>query len=57
MRYEYLKIILYSEDEIFSVDGRSMAGLTHSEEIGIFKEFKIGIMHATIDRKEGINLY
>ena len=42
-----------SEEEIFSVDGRSVAGLTHSEAIGIFKETKIGTIQVTIGRREG----
>ena len=41
------------EEEIFSVNGRSVAGLTHSEAIGIFKETKIGTIQVTIGRREG----
>ena len=39
-------------DEIFSVNGRSVAGLTHSEAIGIFKETKVGPIQVTIGRRE-----
>ena len=46
-------MILFSGDEIFSVNGRSVAGLTHSEAIGIFKETKIGTIQVTIGRREG----
>ena len=39
-------------DEIFSVNGRSVAGLTHSEAIGIFKETKVGAIQVTLGRRE-----
>ena len=39
-------------DEIFSVNGRSVAGLTHSEAIGIFKETKVGQIQVTLGRRE-----
>lgn len=39
-------------DEIFSVNGRSVAGLTHQEAIHIFKEIKIGTIQVTIGRRE-----
>ena len=39
-------------DEIFSVNGRSVSGLTHSEAIGIFKETKVGSIQVTIGRRE-----
>jgi len=45
--------MLKEGDEIFSVNGRSVAGLTHSEAIGIFKETKIGTIQVTIGRREG----
>ena len=45
-------IRIISGDEIFSVNGRSVAGLTHSEAIGIFKETKVGPIHVTIGRRE-----
>ena len=35
------------------MNGRSVAGLTHSEAIGIFKETKIGTIQVTIGRREG----
>lgn len=44
--------IFNSGDEIFSVNGRSVAGLTHSEAIGIFKETKVGAIQVTIGRRE-----
>ena len=43
---------LFAGDEIFSVNGRSVAGLTHSEAIGIFKETKVGAIQVTIGRRE-----
>jgi len=48
--------MLKEGDEIFSVNGRSVAGLTHSEAIGIFKETKIGSIQVTIGRREGKKL-
>ena len=43
---------LLAGDEIFSVNGRSVAGLTHSEAIGIFKETKVGSIQVTLGRRE-----
>ena len=43
---------LFAGDEIFSVNGRSVAGLTHSEAIGIFKETKVGSIQVTLGRRE-----
>ena len=40
-------------DEIFSVNGRAVAGLTHSEAIGMFKETKLGSIQVTLGRREG----
>ena len=39
-------------DEIFSVNGRSVAGLTHSEAILMFKETKVGGIQVTLGRRE-----
>ena len=50
--HEFNEKIYFSGDEIFSVNGRSVAGLTHSEAIGIFKETKVGPIHVTIGRRE-----
>ena len=44
--------IFFAGDEIFSVNGRSVAGLTHQEAIGIFKEIKVGSISVTIGRRE-----
>merc|ERR1712080_496176 len=44
--------LLKEGDEIFSVNGRSVAGLTHSEAIGMFKETKVGTLQVTIGRRE-----
>jgi len=44
--------MLKEGDEIFSVNGRSVSGLTHSEAIGIFKETKVGSIQVTIGRRE-----
>lgn len=44
--------ILKEGDEIFSVNGRSVAGLAHHEAIGIFKEIKVGSLQVTIGRRE-----
>jgi len=44
--------ILREGDEIFSVNGRSVAGLAHHEAIGIFKEIKVGSLQVTIGRRE-----
>ena len=48
----YILSFHVSGDEIFSVNGQSVAGLTHSEAIGIFKETKVGPIHVTIGRRE-----
>ena len=45
-------LFLFAGDEIFSVNGRSVAGLTHSEAIGIFKETKVGSIQVTLGRRE-----
>jgi hypothetical protein len=34
------------------VNSRSVAGLTHQEAIGIFKEIKVGTIQVTIGRRE-----
>ena len=47
-----LIVFLFAGDEIFSVNGRSVAGLTHSEAIGIFKETKVGSIQVTLGRRE-----
>merc|ERR1712080_412408 len=44
--------LLKEGDEIFSVNGRSVAGLTHSEAIGMFKETKVGAIQVTLGRRE-----
>lgn len=44
--------LLKEGDEIFSVNGRSVAGLTHSEAIGMFKETKVGTLQVTLGRRE-----
>ena len=41
-----------SGDEIFSVNGLSVAGLTHSEAIWRFKETKVGTLQVTLGRRE-----
>ena len=41
-----------SGDEIFSVNGLSVAGLTHSEAIWRFKETKVGSLQVTLGRRE-----
>ena len=46
------KVKPFSGDEIFSVNGRSVAGLTHSEAIGMFKETKVGAIQVTLGRRE-----
>ena len=34
------------------MNGRSVAGLTHSEAIGMFKETKVGSIAVTLGRRE-----
>jgi hypothetical protein len=34
------------------VNGRAVAGLTHSEAIGMFKETKVGAVQVTLGRRE-----
>jgi C-terminal processing protease CtpA/Prc len=48
-------LIFFSGDEIFSVNGRSVAGLTHQEAIAIFKEVKQGAVQVAIGRREPRN--
>ena len=49
---QIILLFLFAGDEIFSVNGRSVAGLTHSEAIGIFKETKVGSIQVTLGRRE-----
>ena len=49
----HMTINVLSGDEICSVNGRSVAGWTHSETIGIFKDTKNGMIQVTIGRREG----
>ena len=44
--------LVFSGDEIFSVNGRSLSGLTHHEAISIFKEIKVGSVQVTMGRRE-----
>jgi len=44
--------VLQEGDEIFSVNGRSVSGLTHHEAISIFKEIKVGSVQVTMGRRE-----
>jgi len=44
--------LLKEGDEIFSVNGSSVAGLTHSQAIGMFKEVKVGKIMVTLGRRE-----
>ena len=39
-------------DEIFTVNGQSVAGLTHAQAIGMFKETKVGSIQVTLGRRE-----
>jgi len=48
--------LLNEGDEIFSVNGTSVAGLTHSQAIGMFKEVKVGKIMVTLGRREHIGL-
>lgn len=48
--------LLNEGDEIFSVNGSSVAGLTHSQAIGMFKEVKVGKIMVTLGRREQTGL-
>ena len=39
-------------DEIFTVNGQSVAGLTHAQAINMFKETKVGSIQVTLGRRE-----
>ena len=39
-------------DEILSIHGRPVAGLTHAEAIAMFKETKVGEVLVTLGRRE-----
>ena len=42
----------FSGDEIFTVNGQSVAGLTHAQAINMFKETKVGSIQVTLGRRE-----
>ena len=53
---ETIKIIcknqfLFIGDEIFSINGRAVQGMTHQEAISLFKEVKQGELLLTIGRR------
>ena len=43
--------VFFSGDEIFSINGTSVSGLTHHEAISMFKEVKQGTIVVTIGRR------
>ena len=43
---------LFAGDEIFTVNGQSVGGLTHAQAIGMFKETKVGSIQVTLGRRE-----
>ena len=43
---------VFSGDEIFTVNGQSVAGLTHAQAINMFKETKVGSIQVTLGRRE-----
>ena len=49
---ENVSLFGISGDEIFSVNGRSVSGLTHHEAISIFKDIKVGSVQVTMGRRE-----
>ena len=44
--------VCFAGDEIFTVNGQSVAGLTHAQAIGMFKETKVGSIQVTLGRRE-----
>jgi len=44
--------LLKEGDEIFTVNGQSVAGLTHAQAINMFKETKVGSIQVTLGRRE-----
>ena len=49
---ESLTPFAFTGDEIFTVNGQSVGGLTHAQAIGIFKETKVGSIQVTLGRRE-----
>ena len=44
--------LFFLGDEIFTVNGQSVAGLTHAQAINMFKETKVGSIQVTLGRRE-----
>ena len=44
--------LFFAGDEIFTVNGQSVAGLTHAQAIGMFMETKVGSIQVTLGRRE-----
>ena len=42
----------FAGDEIFTVNGQSVAGLTHAQAMGMFKATKVGSIQVTLGRRE-----
>ena len=49
---KYFPSVYFSGDEIFTVNGQSVAGLTHAQAINMFKETKVGSIQVTLGRRE-----
>ena len=49
---KYFPFFSSSGDEIFTVNGQSVAGLTHAQAINMFKETKVGSIQVTLGRRE-----
>ena len=45
-------LFFFTGDEIFTVNGQSVGGLTHAQAIGMFKETKVGSIQVTLGRRE-----
>jgi hypothetical protein len=47
-------LFFYSGDEILSVNGLSLQGMSHSEAISIFKTIRTGLVSITLARRDGL---
>ena len=47
--------LFFAGDEIFSINGKAVQGMTHQEAIALFKEVKNGQLMVTIGRRGSNN--
>ena len=51
----YITIFIISGDDILSVNGMAVQGMSHSEAISIFKNIKIGFVTLYVARRDSLN--